>query len=482
MTNYQSNNGVQGMIKVHFTKLFIFSILFPVLFATVKTMAEDSFERGLQRVSAQETKIFKQEDRVAIIVGIDQYNPKSGFRPLKYAVADAKALAELFKEQGYIVKLLLNDEAKRGFILDAIVSASDLLISPEGKQGTLVFVFTGHGFADSNNINYLGVDGTTATRLSSTGLSLNEVKKEILKSGARRSMMFIDACRDNPIKAKTGNNPGFKDLRESEGLNILYSTGQGRFSYEAPALEHGIFSYFLLQGLQGKAAQKDGLILFGDLANYVSKEVKRWSFTNLSKTQKPFRAGESSGQFLVGALKQNFISSWMDGLKQHFISNKKDQDIVEVKLKLPPLSLHTSMSLPEENKKPEKQQLQTVQLINVNLGTKNANRETQGRNNNFKQNTLIKVAKQKTPVEQYNLGERYYYGFNNEKKSYKQAIKWYRKSAEQGNEYGQRNLGICYEYGTGVQINYPKALHWYKKAKKNGYKKIDKDIRRVLKK
>ncbi len=61
-------------------------------------------------------------------------------------------------------------------------------------------------------------------------------------------------------------------------------------------------------------------------------------------------------------------------------------------------------------------------------------------------------------------------------------MNWYRKAAEQGEAYGQRNLGGMYEDGQGVKRDYTKALQWYKKAKKNAYKDIDKDIKRVLSK
>ena len=32
-----------------------------------------------------------------------------------------------------------------------------------------------------------------------------------------------------------------------------------------------------------------------------------------------------------------------------------------------------------------------------------------------------------------------------------EAVKWYRKAAEQGDKDAQHNLGVCYEYGEGVE-------------------------------
>ena len=49
-----------------------------------------------------------------------------------------------------------------------------------------------------------------------------------------------------------------------------------------------------------------------------------------------------------------------------------------------------------------------------------------------------------------------------------EAVKWYRKSAEQGNAQGQSNLGYMYQYGYGVTKDNIEAVKWYQKARDNG--------------
>jgi TPR repeat protein len=44
------------------------------------------------------------------------------------------------------------------------------------------------------------------------------------------------------------------------------------------------------------------------------------------------------------------------------------------------------------------------------------------------------------------------------------AFEWLQKSASQGNQYGQSNLGQAYEYGKGVDQDFFKAVEWYEKA------------------
>lgn len=49
-----------------------------------------------------------------------------------------------------------------------------------------------------------------------------------------------------------------------------------------------------------------------------------------------------------------------------------------------------------------------------------------------------------------------------------EGISWYQMAADQGDSYGEFNLGLCYENGIGTQVNIKKAKYWYKKAALKG--------------
>jgi uncharacterized caspase-like protein len=51
---------------------------------------------------------------------------------------------------------------------------------------------------------------------------------------------------------------------------------------------------------------------------------------------------------------------------------------------------------------------------------------------------------------------------------YAEALKWYRKAADQGYADGQYALGFMYENGRGVTQDYAEALKWYRKAADQG--------------
>ena len=53
-------------------------------------------------------------------------------------------------------------------------------------------------------------------------------------------------------------------------------------------------------------------------------------------------------------------------------------------------------------------------------------------------------------------------------RDYAEAMKWYRKAADQGNALGEANLGALYYRGEGVRQDYAEAATWYRKAADQG--------------
>ncbi len=49
-------------------------------------------------------------------------------------------------------------------------------------------------------------------------------------------------------------------------------------------------------------------------------------------------------------------------------------------------------------------------------------------------------------------------------KNYVKQVEWYKKSAEEGYDWGMSNLGMCYRDGAGVQEDQEQAIAWFKKA------------------
>lgn len=78
-----------------------------------------------------------------------------------------------------------------------------------------------------------------------------------------------------------------------------------------------------------------------------------------------------------------------------------------------------------------------------------------------------KAAEQGGVSSQHRLGEIYEKGYIIPQ-DYEEAVKWYGMAAELGHANSQTSLGVMYEKGKGIPKNYQKAFYWYGKAVEQG--------------
>ncbi|MCB1178050.1 MAG: hypothetical protein KDK36_10765 [Leptospiraceae bacterium] len=101
---------------------------------------------------------------------------------------------------------------------------------------------------------------------------------------------MLDACRDVLYTSKSSSRNSIRTKRydEAEVSAIFYSTKAGFFSYEDDESDYGVFTKYLIYGMEGKADEnKDGVVSFYELEQYVQAGVKDWSLKK-NKQQKPF--------------------------------------------------------------------------------------------------------------------------------------------------------------------------------------------------
>ena len=69
---------------------------------------------------------------------------------------------------------------------------------------------------------------------------------------------------------------------------------------------------------------------------------------------------------------------------------------------------------------------------------------------------------------QFTLGGLYYKG-QGVGKDFREALKWYHKSAAQGYARAQFNLGVLYFKGEVGQQNFKEAMKWFREAARHGH-------------
>lgn len=251
-------------------------------------------ESRASATQAEPASNFPREQKLALVIGISKYPEATGLSSLRYASDDAVYLSKTLEANGYKVRTLTDGQATRGIVRRSLRELSQLV---KPGEGSFLFYFGGHGFAAQGK-NFLATHGVTSDDLMEEGLALNEVEQTLKESQARRAVVFIDACRSNPIAGRSTEVRSFEKLQAAQGIRVLFATREGQVSYEDTKLRHGIFSYFLGKGIEGEAAGKDGLITFRSLSDYVTAAVQDHT-AKQGSLQIPFEAGESSGDFLI---------------------------------------------------------------------------------------------------------------------------------------------------------------------------------------
>lgn len=92
--------------------------------------------------------------------------------------------------------------------------------------------------------------------------------------------------------------------------------------------------------------------------------------------------------------------------------------------------------------------------------------------------SVRKSAEQGDADAQLELGRCYENGKGVEQ-SFEEAVKWYRKAAEQGNMVAYAQLGQCYENGKGVEQSRTEAMRWYRKGVDQREKQMAKDAEQL---
>jgi len=250
-------------------------------------------------VALDEQTAFRRSSKFAILVGIANYPKYSGISRLDFPPRDVDLIGTELKKLGYTIVSLKDQDATREAIRGTLHNLAESLSG--NRNSTVIFYFSGHGWAPEGR-NTLATFDAGARNLDNSGLPVAEVVAALEKSGARRRVLWIDACRDAP---STGQRSvvarSFSALDRAEGTRVFYSTKLGASSYENNELRQGVFTHFLVRGLRGEAAKSDNLLSVRDLVEYVTQRVREYSFERGS-AQIPFEGGEASGDFLLGAV------------------------------------------------------------------------------------------------------------------------------------------------------------------------------------
>jgi hypothetical protein len=257
----------------------------------------------------------KRRNVWAVVIGINDYPrlPK-----LKYAVNDAEAFYRLLVEENRIppenVTLLTNEQAS----LVNLRSTLGTRIKNAARESDMVIIFfAGHGATERDAASpdgdglekYLLPFDTDPADLYTTAMPMVEVARVFNRIRSERLVFIADACYSGGSGGRTISvadtraNIGDRFLERvvgGRGKVIITASAANEVSVEKDELQHGVFTYYLLEGLRGKAdLDRDSMITVDEAYRYVYEQVPKAT----GQEQHPVKKGSVEGNVVLSIVR-----------------------------------------------------------------------------------------------------------------------------------------------------------------------------------
>jgi uncharacterized caspase-like protein len=234
----------------------------------------------------------------AVVVGISDYeimDYKTG--DLNFADADAKRFAQFLNSAagGAVPSqntlILTNRQASQANIKQAME-----VFKRATANDRIIFYFSGHGMAQAF-VPYDVRQNDYASLLTHA-----EVKAAFKASAASTKLIIADACLSGSMRAKQVPKLSLSAASKSFGdvnVAMILSSRSSQSSIENGQIKGGIFTFYLLVGLQGNAdTNADKAVTIRELYKYIAPRIKR----STPNGQAPVFAGKFSDDLVLSRL------------------------------------------------------------------------------------------------------------------------------------------------------------------------------------
>ncbi len=250
-------------------------------------------------------------DLHVITVGINKYENEA--LNLNYAHSDAASFVEKIKQNDKVlynnvnIVSLYDEDATKEKINEAFKAVSE----QTKPNDVFIFYYAGHGQLRENE-NYeseyflVPHDVTSfyddKQNLTTNGISTSELVDNLTAINCSNQLILLDACQSGSaieylaVSRSVGEKEKkLRQLKNKLGVTIISAAGSKQFATEFEDLGHGVFTYSILEALDGKAdiLTKDNKISVKELDLFLLSEVPKLS-------QKFNAAAQSPNSFLEG--------------------------------------------------------------------------------------------------------------------------------------------------------------------------------------
>jgi tetratricopeptide (TPR) repeat protein len=271
----------------------------------------------------------------AIITGVSNY---PYINPLKYADKDAILFRNFLKSPAggsakpENILSLINDSAKAA---DFNVKAYSWLKSKNLKKGDRLYIyFSGHGDAMEGGLYFFlpydcAPNKDDHNYLGTGNIDLQHVKTLFVKPQTAKGvevLLIMDACRTNELAGGKEGQQSFATnfiAEQKMGEIILLSTGPGQVSIESPNIGngHGLFTYYLIDGLAGAAdkdpstGDNDNKVSLLEISSYTKAQVRKIAKTQFNTDQIPYSCCSEKDLETITKVDLSTYNNWENAKK-----------------------------------------------------------------------------------------------------------------------------------------------------------------------
>jgi WD40 repeat protein/uncharacterized caspase-like protein len=226
-----------------------------------------------------------------LLVGVNQYQDQKNLPSLQYSAVDCQGLGEALKEATASLTakevIIHHDFVSQRPEIASVRQSISKIINSASANDTILVYFSGHGILDAETGQVVLCLGDTNTeQLITTGLPLNSLLEQLSGCAASQQLVWLDACHSGGMTLRGTKNSSEQlvevlrnkalESKGSKGFYALLSCDRSQQSWEFPELGHGVFTYYLMRGLRGEAADSQGIIEADALYQYVYYQTLRY--------------------------------------------------------------------------------------------------------------------------------------------------------------------------------------------------------------
>lgn len=224
----------------------------------------------------QNSPNLQQQQRIALVIGNENYQVGKLDTPLN----DATDMANALKELGFEV-ILLKDSSKR-----QMDDALDQFFTRINQGYVGLFYYAGHGMEVEGENYLIPVNAQIKAEkdVEYESMPLGKILGRMEDAGNRINIVILDACRDNPFRKfwRSSSRGLTAPLQAASGTLIAFATAPGKVASDGTG-RNGLFTSYLLKYLKTPNVEVDLMLrkVRSDVAQNTNNYQVPWTSSSL---------------------------------------------------------------------------------------------------------------------------------------------------------------------------------------------------------